>query len=74
MPDKMYWAARCENCSGMVGNRDVRYILDLLGVKTEEKLPEETTRRRRDHCGAACNFELRQLRATPAKCLIPRVP
>jgi len=40
MTDKMYWAARCKSCSGMVGYRDVRYTLDSQGVNAEEKFPE----------------------------------
>ncbi len=74
MPDKMYWAARCKSCSGMVGYRDVRYTLDIRGGEAEEKLPEGTTRRRCDHCGAMCDFDLRLLKPTPVKFLIPRLP
>jgi len=74
MQDKMYWAARCRSCSGMVGYRDVRYTLDIRGGEAEEKLPEGTTRRRCDHCGAMCDFDLRLLKPTPVKFLIPRMP
>ncbi len=74
MTDKMYWAARCKSCSGMVGYRDVRYTLNAQGVSAEEKLPEGTTSRRCDHCGLMCDFDLRQLRPTPVKFLIPRAP
>jgi hypothetical protein len=61
MADKMYWAARCKSCSGMVGYRDVRYSLDNRGDKTEETLPEGTVKRRCDHCGTVCVFDLRIL-------------
>ncbi len=73
MNSKMYWAARCKSCSGMVGYRDVRYTLDALGVCAEEKLPPGTTRRRCDHCGAIGDFDLRQLRPTSVKFLIPKL-
>jgi hypothetical protein len=39
MADNMYWAARCKSCSGMVGYRDVRYVANIHGAKTEEELP-----------------------------------
>jgi hypothetical protein len=74
MHDKMYWAVRCKSCSGMVGFRDVRYTLDARGVCAEEKLPEGTTRRRCDHCGAVGDFDLRLLRPTSVKFLIPKLP
>ncbi len=74
MTDKMYWAARCKSCSGMVGYRDVRYVLDAQGAKAEETLPEGTTRRRCDHCGTVGDFSLRQLRPTPVEFLFPRLP
>ncbi len=74
MNSKMYWAARCKSCSGMVGYRDVRYTLDARGVNAEEKLPEGTTRQRCDHCGTMGDFDLRQLRPTPVNYLIPRLP
>jgi hypothetical protein len=74
MMDKMYWAARCKSCSGMVGYRDVRYALDARGVSAEETLPEGTTRRRCDHCGTVGDFDLRHLRPTPVKFLLPRLP
>jgi len=74
MNSKMYWAARCKSCNEMVGYRDVRYTLDARGVSAEEKLPEGTTSRRCDHCGAMGDFDLRQLRPTPVKFLIPRAP
>ena len=66
MADRLFWAARCKNCSEMVGYRDVRYTLDVYGANVEEKLPEGTTRRRCDHCGTVGEFELRHLRPTPA--------
>ncbi len=74
MTDKMYWAARCKSCSGMVGYRDVRYVLDAQGAKAEETLPEGTTRRRCDHCRTVGDFSLRQLRPTPVEFLFPRLP
>jgi hypothetical protein len=74
MADTMYWAARCKKCSGMVGYRDVRHIVDARGVKAEEELPNGTVERRCDHCGAVGIFDLRQLRPTPVKLLIPRLP
>jgi hypothetical protein len=58
----------------MVGYRDVRYTLNMLGGDAEEKLPEGTVRRRCDHCGAIGNFDLRLLKPTPVKFLIPRMP
>jgi hypothetical protein len=58
----------------MVGYRDVRYTLDTQGVTVEEKLPEGTTTRRCDHCGAVSEFDLRLLKPTPVKFLIPRMP
>jgi hypothetical protein len=58
----------------MVGYRDVRYTTDAQGVKAEEKLPEGTTRQRRNHWGTVGDFDLRQLKPTPVKLLIPRLP
>lgn len=58
----------------MVGYRDVRYTLDTRGVNIEERLPEGTTSRRCDHCGAMGKFDLRQLRPTIVKLLFPRLP
>jgi hypothetical protein len=74
MSDKMYWAARCKSCSGMVGYRDVKYTLDVYGANVEEKLPEGTTKRRCDHCGSVGDFNMRQLRPTSVRLLIPRMP
>lgn len=74
MLDKLYWAARCKSWSGMVGYRDVRYALDARGANVEEKLPEGTTSRRCDHCGIMGDFDLRLLRPTSVKFLIPRMP
>jgi hypothetical protein len=74
MARQMYWAARCRKCSGMVGYRDVRYTFDASGAKTEEELPEGTIERRCDHCGAVGVFDLRQLRPTSVKLLVPRPP
>ncbi len=74
MTDKMYWAARCKSCSGMVGYRDVRYLSDAQGAKAEENLPAGTITRRCDHCGTVGDFDLRQLRPTPVRLLFPRLP
>jgi hypothetical protein len=74
MADSMYWAAPCKECSGMVGYRDVRYILDARGVRTQETLPEGIIERRCDHCGAAGVFALRRLRPTSVKFLVPKLP
>jgi hypothetical protein len=74
MEDKMYWAARCKSCSGMVGYRDVRYVLDAQGAEAEETLPEGTASRRCDHCGTVGDFNLRHFRPTPVKFLFPRLP
>ncbi len=57
----------------MVGYRDVRYTLDSQGVNAEEKFPEGTISRRCDRCGAIGDFDLRLLRPTPVRFLIPRV-
>jgi hypothetical protein len=57
MADKMYWAARCQKCSGMVGYREVRYIVDAEGTTIEE-LPEGTSKRYCNHCGTVSVFEL----------------
>jgi hypothetical protein len=43
-------------------------------VNVEEKLPAGTASRRCDHCGAIGDFDLRQLRPTSVKFLIPRAP
>jgi hypothetical protein len=74
MSDKMYWAASCKRCGGMVGYRDVRYSLHLAGAKAEEILPDGITRRRCDHCGSVSDFALRDLRPTSIKFLIPKQP
>lgn len=70
MADKMYWAARCKNCSGMVGYRDVRYLPDALGAKIEEVLPEGTVERLCSHCGTVGVFDLRQFRPTPLQLVV----
>jgi len=62
MSEKMYWAARCERCDGMVGYRDVTYRLDVLGAEVEESLPKGTITRRCSHCGTVSDFDLRQFR------------
>ena len=74
MADKTYWAARCKNCSGMVGYRDVRYTVDMRGEEIAELLPEGTVTRRCDHCGTIGYLNLRQLRPTAVKFLIPKLP
>jgi hypothetical protein len=74
MTDKLYWAARCKKCSGMVGYRDVRYQVDMRGMEVAEQLPEGTINRRCQHCGNVGILVLRLLRPTPAKLLIPRLP
>ena len=58
----------------MVGYRDVRHIVDARGVKAEEELPDGTVERRCDHCGTLGIFDLRQLRPTSVKLLIPKLP
>ena len=73
MTDKMYWAARCKSCSGMVGYRDVRYALDAQGVNAEEKLAEGQPGGAATTAGQLAIFNLRQLRPTPVKFLIPRL-
>jgi uncharacterized Zn finger protein len=73
MADKMYWAASCKSCSGMVVSRHVQYTLDVRGRMMEETLPEGTVKRRCDHCGTVSDFDLRQLRPTAVKFLIPKV-
>ena len=73
MVDKMYWAGACKRCSGMVGYRDVRYTMDIVGQKKEETLPDGTVKRRCDHCGSMGDFDLRQLKPTAIKFLIPKV-
>jgi hypothetical protein len=72
--DTMYWATRCKKCSGMVGYREVRYTVDAQGAKAEEELSEGTVERRCDHCGALGLFDLRHLRPTSVKLLVPRLP
>ena len=59
MADKMYWATKCTRCSGMVGYRDVGYVLSIDGMRTEEALPVGTMRLRCDHCGTVSDFNLR---------------
>jgi hypothetical protein len=74
MSDKLYWAARCKKCSGMVGYRDVRYRVDSRGLEVAEELPEGIIDRRCQHCGNVSVLVLRLLRPTPVKLLIPRLP
>jgi hypothetical protein len=73
MADKMYWAARCKSCSEMVGLRHVQYTLDVGGRMTDETLPEGTVKRRCDHCGTLNELDLRQLKPTAAKFLVPKM-
>jgi hypothetical protein len=73
MEDVMYWAARCKKCSGMVGYRNIRYVIDALGARVET-LPVGTIERRCDHCGEVGVFDLRKLRPTSVKLLVPRLP
>ena len=74
MTDKMYWAARCKSCSGMVGYRDVRHLSDAQGAKAEENRPAGTITRLCDHCGTVGDFDLRLLRPTPVRSLFPSLP
>jgi len=74
MEEKMYWAARCKKCSGMVGYRDVRDTVDARGARVEERLHVGTVERRCDHCGSIGVFDLQKLRPTSVKLLVPRVP
>ena len=74
MEEKMYWAARCKKCSGMVGYRDVRYIEDAQGAKFEEVLPEGTTERYCKQCGIIGVFDLRQFRPTPIRLVVLGLP
>jgi hypothetical protein len=74
MEEKMYWAARCKKCSGMVGYRDVRHIVDAQGAKIEEVLPEGTTERYCNHCGMIGVFDLRQFRPTPIRLVVLGLP
>jgi hypothetical protein len=73
MADKMYWAGTCRRCTGMVAYREVRYTPDIGEREIEEILPEGTVKRRCDHCGSMGEFDLRQLRPTAIKFLIPKV-
>jgi len=73
MADKMYWAAKCKKCGGMVGYPDVRYMANAQGVTVEEELPNGTVERRCDHCGTVGVFDLRQLRPPSVNFLIPRL-
>jgi len=74
MAEKMYWAARCKKCSGMVGYRDVRYIIDAQGAKIEEVLPEGTTERFCSHCGTVSVFDLGQFRPAPLRLVVLGLP
>lgn len=74
MSEKMYWAVKCTRCAGMVGYRDVRYLLVIDGTKIEEELPAGKTERRCDHCGTVAEFNLQDFRPTSVKFLIPSLP
>jgi hypothetical protein len=74
MTDKLYWAAPCKRCSGMIGYRDVRYRVDTWGREIAEELPEGIINRRCEHCGTVGVLVLRLLRPTPIKLLIPKLP
>ncbi len=74
MANKMYWAARCKKCRGMVGYRNVRYAVDAQGFNVEEMLPPGTVTQRCGHCGAVSDFNLHYLRPTSIEFLAPRVP
>jgi len=73
MADKMYWATKCTRCSGMVGYRDVRYVLSIDGMRAEEELPVGTMRLRCDHCGTVSDFNLQNLHPTSIKIVVPRL-
>ncbi len=74
MADKMYWAARCKSCSGMVGYRDVRYVLTIAGSEAEEELSAGIIKQRCAHCGTLNDFGMHQLRPTSIKLVVPRLP
>jgi hypothetical protein len=74
MGDKMYWAARCKSCSGMVGYRDVKYVVNIHGAKTEEELPLGLIKQRCAHCGTLNDFGMHQLRPTSITLVVPRLP
>ena len=73
MEDAMYWAARGKKCSGMVGYRNIRYVIDARGL-TPETLPVGTVEKRCDHCGEVGVFDLRKLRPTSVKLIVPMLP
>jgi hypothetical protein len=58
----------------MVGYRDVKYILDALGAKIEEVLPDGTVERLCSHCGTVGVFDLRRFRPTPLRLLVLGLP
>ena len=74
MADKMYWATKCTRCNGMVGYRDVRYVVNIDGTKTQEELPVGIIRQRCAHCGTLNDFGMHQLRPTSIKLIVPRLP
>jgi len=71
---QMYWATKCTRCSGMVGYRDVGYVLSIDGMRAEEELPVGTMRLRCDHCGTVSDFNLQNLHPTSIKLVVPRLP
>jgi hypothetical protein len=74
MADKMYWATKCTRCNGMVGYRDVRYVVNIDGTKTQEELPVGIIRQRCAHCGTLNDLGMHQLRPTSIKLVVPRLP
>jgi hypothetical protein len=73
MADKMYGATKCTRCSGMVGYRDVRYVLSIDGMRAEEELPVGTMRLRCDDCRTVSDFNLQNLHPTSIKIVVPRL-
>jgi hypothetical protein len=74
MVEKLYWAARCRSCGAMVGYRDVRYVVNIDGTKTEEELPVGIIKQRCAHCGTLNDLGTHQLRPTSMKLVAPRLP
>jgi DNA-directed RNA polymerase subunit RPC12/RpoP len=74
MADKMYWAARCKSCSGMIVYREVRFSLDAKGATVDEELPNGTTVLRCDHCGTVSNLDLCQFRPIFLRLLLGKLP
>jgi hypothetical protein len=74
MADKMYCATKCTRCSGMVGYRDVKYVLSIGGMRAEEELPVGTMRLRCDHGRTMSGFNLQNLHPTSIKLVVPTLP